>query len=221
MPISGRAMSRCSPRPWAAASVRVRERARFRFLSQEDIVAAGGLDVAATIEVVEEALRLHGATRGSRRSRPVVGRARERRDGRPHHGDARVCRRVGRARASSGCDVPSNPSRGLPRASGWSCSPIRDRSAGGRDGRDDGLGRPDRRRDRRDRAASGQARHPRRRDARRRGAGADAARGARGRPAQLDEVRVWDIAPERARRSADVPTRSSRSRAPRGVQERT
>ena len=33
--------------------------ARFRFLSQEDVVAAGGLDVAATIDVVEEALRLH------------------------------------------------------------------------------------------------------------------------------------------------------------------
>ena len=33
--------------------------ARFRFLSQEDVVAAGGLDVAATIHVVEEALRLH------------------------------------------------------------------------------------------------------------------------------------------------------------------
>jgi hypothetical protein len=29
------------------------------FLSQEDVVAAGGLDVAATIDVVEEALRLH------------------------------------------------------------------------------------------------------------------------------------------------------------------
>jgi ornithine cyclodeaminase len=33
--------------------------ARFVFLSQEDVVAAGGLDVAATIDVVEEALRLH------------------------------------------------------------------------------------------------------------------------------------------------------------------
>jgi hypothetical protein len=33
--------------------------ARFVFLLQEDVVAAGGLDVAATIDVVEEALRLH------------------------------------------------------------------------------------------------------------------------------------------------------------------
>ena len=33
--------------------------ARFLFLSQEDVVAAGGLDIAATIHVVEEALRLH------------------------------------------------------------------------------------------------------------------------------------------------------------------
>jgi ornithine cyclodeaminase/alanine dehydrogenase-like protein (mu-crystallin family) len=46
--------------------------ARFRFLSQEDVVAAGGLDVAATIDVVEEALRLRaeGDTR-----LPAVGLA--------------------------------------------------------------------------------------------------------------------------------------------------
>jgi ornithine cyclodeaminase/alanine dehydrogenase-like protein (mu-crystallin family) len=34
--------------------------ARFLFLSQEDVVAAGGLDMPETIEVVEYALRLHG-----------------------------------------------------------------------------------------------------------------------------------------------------------------
>jgi hypothetical protein len=34
--------------------------ARFLFLSQEDVVAAGGLDMPETIEIVEHALRLHG-----------------------------------------------------------------------------------------------------------------------------------------------------------------
>jgi N-[(2S)-2-amino-2-carboxyethyl]-L-glutamate dehydrogenase len=33
--------------------------ARLLFLSQEDVVAAGGLEIGATIEVVERALRPH------------------------------------------------------------------------------------------------------------------------------------------------------------------
>jgi ornithine cyclodeaminase len=36
-----------------------RPEARFRFLSQEDVIAAGGLEMGPTIDAVEEALRLH------------------------------------------------------------------------------------------------------------------------------------------------------------------
>jgi ornithine cyclodeaminase/alanine dehydrogenase-like protein (mu-crystallin family) len=58
MPISGGATSPSVVLgPWPAACVRVRERGSVPVPVAGDVVAAGGLDVAATIDVVEEALR--------------------------------------------------------------------------------------------------------------------------------------------------------------------
>ncbi|HJY31662.1 MAG TPA: ornithine cyclodeaminase, partial [Actinomycetota bacterium] len=96
--------------------------ARFRFLSQEDVVAAGGLDVAATIDVVEEALRLHaeGDTRLPSKSALLWSDelGSEEKDGRIMAMPAYVggsVRLVGLKWIPS---VPSNPSRGLPRGIG-------------------------------------------------------------------------------------------------------
>jgi N-[(2S)-2-amino-2-carboxyethyl]-L-glutamate dehydrogenase len=96
--------------------------ARFRFLSQEDVVAAGGLDVAATIDVVEEALRLHaeGDTRLPSKSALLWSDelGSEEKDGRIMAMPAYVGGSVGLVGLKWIPSVPSNPSRGLPRGIG-------------------------------------------------------------------------------------------------------
>jgi len=96
--------------------------ASFVFLSQEEVVAAGGLEMAPTIEVVQEALLLHA--RGDAVLPPKVsihwgeGIDAEEREGRimamPAYvgGDMRV---AGLKWIPS---VPGNPARGLPRGIG-------------------------------------------------------------------------------------------------------
>jgi ornithine cyclodeaminase len=96
--------------------------ARFRFLSQEDVVAAGGLDVAATIDVVEEALRLHaeGETRLPKKSALLWSDepGNEETQGRIMAMPAFVGGSIGLAGMKWIPSVPSNPSRGLPRGVG-------------------------------------------------------------------------------------------------------
>ena len=96
--------------------------ARFRFLSQEDVVAAGGLDVAATIDVVEEALRLHaeGDTRLPSKSALLWSDelGSEETEGRIMAMPAYVGGSIALAGLKWIPSVPSNPSRGLPRGIG-------------------------------------------------------------------------------------------------------
>jgi ornithine cyclodeaminase/alanine dehydrogenase-like protein (mu-crystallin family) len=96
--------------------------ASFLFLSQEDVVAAGGLDIAPTIDAVAEALRLHARGETVLPHKPTIRWSAdldsEERDGRimamPGY--------VGGAFDVAGMkwipSVPSNPSRGLPRGIG-------------------------------------------------------------------------------------------------------
>ena len=97
-------------------------RAVFRFLSQEDVVAAGGLDVDATIDVVEEALRLHaeGDTRLPKKSALLWSDdpGNEETQGRIMAMPAYVGGSIGLAGMKWIPSVPSNPSRGLPRGIG-------------------------------------------------------------------------------------------------------
>ncbi len=96
--------------------------ARFRFLSQEDVVAAGGLDVEATISVVEEALRLHaeGDTRLPAKSALMWSDelGSEETQGRIMAMPAYVGGSIALAGLKWIPSVPSNPSRGLPRGIG-------------------------------------------------------------------------------------------------------
>lgn len=97
-------------------------RAGFLFLSQEDVVAAGGLDVAATIDVVEEALRLHatGETRLPPKATILWSDApdTEETQGRIMAMPAYVGGSIGLAGVKWIPSVPSNPERGLPRGIG-------------------------------------------------------------------------------------------------------
>jgi len=97
-------------------------RASFLFLSQEDVVAAGGLDVGATIDVVEEALRLHaeGETRLPKKSALLWSDdpGNEETQGRIMAMPAYVGGSIGLAGMKWIPSVPSNPSRGLPRGIG-------------------------------------------------------------------------------------------------------
>lgn len=85
-------------------------------------MAAGGLDVAATIDVVEEALRLHadGETRLPSKSALLWSDelGSEERDGRIMAMPAFVGGSVGLVGLKWIPSVPSNPSRGLPRGIG-------------------------------------------------------------------------------------------------------
>jgi ornithine cyclodeaminase len=96
--------------------------ARFVFLSQEDVVAAGGLDVAATIDVVEEALRLHavGDTRLPSKSALMWSDdlGSEETQGRIMAMPAYVGGSIALAGLKWIPSVPSNPARGLPRGIG-------------------------------------------------------------------------------------------------------
>jgi len=96
--------------------------ARFLFLSQEDVLAAGGLDIPATIEIVEEALRLHaeGDTRLPKKSSILWSDAI---DSDETHGRIMAMPAyVGGSIRLAGLkwipSVPTNPSRGLPRGVG-------------------------------------------------------------------------------------------------------
>src|SRR5256885_1099521 len=69
--------ARCSPpaEPADASDARgelVPEAAPFLFLSQEDVVAAGGLEMAPTIDVVREALRLHAEGDAKLPPKPMI-----------------------------------------------------------------------------------------------------------------------------------------------------
>ncbi len=94
----------------------------FLFLSQEDVVAAGGLEMPATIEVVEEALRL--LARGEAILPPKTTiRWSEDIESEETHGrimamSAYVGGSIGLAGFKWIPSVPSNPSRGLPRGIG-------------------------------------------------------------------------------------------------------
>jgi ornithine cyclodeaminase/alanine dehydrogenase-like protein (mu-crystallin family) len=96
--------------------------ARFVFLSQEDVVAAGGLDVAATIDVVEDALRLHavGDTRLPSKSALMWSDdlGSEETQGRIMAMPAYVGGSIALAGLKWIPSVPSNPARGLPRGIG-------------------------------------------------------------------------------------------------------
>jgi ornithine cyclodeaminase len=98
------------------------ERARFLFLSQEDVLAAGALDLPATIEVVEEALRLHaeGDTRLPRKSSILWtdDLAGDETHGRIMAMPAFVGGTIGLAGLKWIPSVPTNPARGLPRGIG-------------------------------------------------------------------------------------------------------
>jgi ornithine cyclodeaminase len=96
--------------------------ARFVFLSQEDVLAAGGLDIPATIDVVEEALRLHagGDTRLPKKSSILWSDELDSDEtrGRIMAMPAYVGGSIGLAGLKWIPSVPTNPSRGLPRGVG-------------------------------------------------------------------------------------------------------
>ena len=194
--------------------------ARFRFLSQEDVVAAGGLDVAATIDVVEEALRLHaeGDTRLPSKSALLWSDelGSEETDGRIMAMPAYVGGSIALAGLKWIPSVPSNPSRGLPRGIGLIVltDPETGLPVAVMDGTIVSAARTG--------AVTGvtarRLARPGAHVAAILGAGVQAGTQLAALEAvlpELDEVRVWDIAPSGPRRSASVRTRSSRSRAPR------
>jgi ornithine cyclodeaminase len=96
--------------------------ASFLFLSQEDVVAAGGLDMGPTIEVVERALRLHAT--GNAVLPPKVSIHwghdidSEEREGRIMAMPAYVGGEMNVAGLKWIPSVPGNPARGLPRGIG-------------------------------------------------------------------------------------------------------
>lgn len=96
--------------------------AEFLFLSQEDVVAAGGLDMPATIEVVEEALRLLGTGQAILPHKTTIrwsdSLEAEETEGRIMAMPAWVGGSIDLAGLKWIPSVPKNPSRGLPRGIG-------------------------------------------------------------------------------------------------------
>jgi ornithine cyclodeaminase len=96
--------------------------ATFLFLSQEDVVAAGGLEIRPTIETVAEALRLHARGDTVLPHKPTIRWSAdldsEERDGRIMAMPAYVGGSFGVAGLKWIPSVPSNPARGLPRGIG-------------------------------------------------------------------------------------------------------
>jgi ornithine cyclodeaminase len=96
--------------------------ASFLFLSQEDVVAAGGLDIGPTIETVAEALRLHARGETVLPHKPTIRWSgdldSEERDGRIMAMPAYVGGSFDVAGLKWIPSVPSNPARGLPRGIG-------------------------------------------------------------------------------------------------------
>ncbi len=92
------------------------------FLSQEDVLAAGGLDIPGTIDVVEEALRLHaeGDTRLPKKSSILWSDELDSDEtrGRIMAMPAYVGGSIGLAGLKWIPSVPTNPERGLPRVVG-------------------------------------------------------------------------------------------------------
>jgi ornithine cyclodeaminase/alanine dehydrogenase-like protein (mu-crystallin family) len=96
--------------------------ADFLFLSQEDVVAAGGLEMGPTIEVVREALRLHAVGDTRLPFKPMIrwgdGLDSEEREGRIMAMPAYVGGAMDVAGLKWIPSVPDNPARGLPRGIG-------------------------------------------------------------------------------------------------------
>ena len=96
--------------------------ASFLFLSQEDVVAAGGLEIGPTIEAVAEALRLHATGGTVLPHKPTIRWSEdldsEERDGRIMAMPAYVGGSFDVAGLKWIPSVPTNPSRGLPRGIG-------------------------------------------------------------------------------------------------------
>jgi ornithine cyclodeaminase len=100
----------------------VSDPASFLFLSQEDVVAAGGLEMAPTMEVVREALRLHAEGDTRLPPKPMIrwddDLGAEERTGRIMAMPAYVGGDLDVAGLKWIPSVPDNPSRGLPRGIG-------------------------------------------------------------------------------------------------------
>ena len=96
--------------------------AELLFLSQEDVVAAGGLEMGPTIEVVREALRLHALGETRLPFKPMIrwgdGLDSEEREGRIMAMPAYVGGAMDVAGLKWIPSVPGNPARGLPRGIG-------------------------------------------------------------------------------------------------------
>jgi N-[(2S)-2-amino-2-carboxyethyl]-L-glutamate dehydrogenase len=96
--------------------------ASFLFLSQEDVVAAGGLDMGPTIDVVEEALRLYADGDAVLPPKVSIHWGKdidsEERDGRIMAMPAYVGGEMDVAGLKWIPSVPDNPARGLPRGIG-------------------------------------------------------------------------------------------------------
>jgi ornithine cyclodeaminase len=96
--------------------------ATFPFLSQEDVIAAGGLEIGPTVDTVEEALRLHALGETILPHKPMIRWSddldSEERDGRIMAMPAYVGGSFDVAGLKWIPSVPSNPSRGLPRGIG-------------------------------------------------------------------------------------------------------
>jgi ornithine cyclodeaminase len=96
--------------------------ANFVFLSQEDVIAAGGLDMAATIDVVEQVLRLHAAGQTVLPQKPTIRWSddldSEETQGRIMAMPAWIGGPFDVAGLKWIPSVPDNPSRGLPRGIG-------------------------------------------------------------------------------------------------------
>jgi ornithine cyclodeaminase len=96
--------------------------ASFLFLSQEDVIAAGGLEIGPTIETVADALRLHARGETILPHKPTIRWSAdidsEERDGRIMAMPAWVGGSFDVAGLKWIPSVPSNPARGLPRGIG-------------------------------------------------------------------------------------------------------
>ena len=96
--------------------------ASFLFLSQEDVIAAGGMEIGPTIDTVAEALRLHARGETILPHKPTIRWSddldSEERDGRIMTMPAWVGGSFDVAGLKWIPSVPSNPSRGLPRGIG-------------------------------------------------------------------------------------------------------
>jgi ornithine cyclodeaminase/alanine dehydrogenase-like protein (mu-crystallin family) len=133
----------------------------FVFLSQEDVVAAGGTDMAAMVDVIERAFRVKAAGEVRMPHKAMITWAdepgTEERDGRIMAMPAYVGGEFDVAGLKWIPSVPDNPSRKrpAPRQRAGAPDQSRDRPAAGGDGRDGRLGHAHGGRDRRRRAASG------------------------------------------------------------------